>query len=84
VLKHGQMELNMKALTIWERNTDTESSIGLMDQDMKENFWTIIFMEKEFMNGQMEENMMEIGNKIKWMGKVFLHGQMEEDIKDNI
>jgi len=81
---YGLMVQNLLDLIIWERNMDMVILIGLMGQVMKENFRTMIFMEKVFIHGVMVENMMEIGKIIKWIEVVYLVGLMVDHIKENI
>ena len=45
---------------------------GVICQLFKDNFRTIIFMEKAYINGLMEEFLMEIGLIIKWMDLEYL------------
>jgi hypothetical protein len=51
------------------------SSIGLMVVSTKENSLTIIFMEKESMNGLITEYSQETGNITRCMVMVSSHGQ---------
>jgi len=51
---------------------------GVICQLFKDNFRTIIFMEKAYINGLMEEFLMEIGLIIKWMDLEYLLGVMVE------
>ena len=41
---------------------------------MKENLIIIIFMEKEYINGEMVDNIVVNGKMIRWKEKVILHG----------
>ena len=55
--KFGQIKRLMKATIYKEKNTVKEYLNGLMDQNIKENFIRIIFMDLENINGRMAENM---------------------------
>lgn len=55
-----------------------EFLLGVMEVDMKENLIIIIFMEKEYINGEMVDNIAVSGKMIRWKEKVISHGQMEE------
>ena len=45
-----------------------------MEVDTKENLIIIIFMEKEYINGEMEDNIVENGKMIRWKEKVISLG----------
>jgi hypothetical protein len=51
---HGVMEESMKENIIWIKSTVTESTIGLMEGDMKDTGQTVNNMEKENIFYQME------------------------------
>jgi len=76
--KHGQMVLNMKEIMFWAKNKGWVIFYGLIILVIQESFKIIIFMEKDYINGQMVEFLMEIGYAIKWMEKDYLHGAMAE------
>lgn len=52
----GQMEQNMRDSMSMEKNMEKEFLILLMDQDMKENSFKMIFMDREHMYGLINES----------------------------
>lgn len=66
---NGQIVLNMRELTMKERNMVKAHYYLQMDQNILEILITMIYMVKEFIFGLIIENMKEIGVKIKCMVK---------------
>jgi hypothetical protein len=83
-LKCGEMELSMSEIIWMVKRREKVSSIGLMVVSTKENSLTIIFMEKESMNGLITEYSQETGNITRCMVMVSSHGQTWEYMKENI
>lgn len=53
-------------------------SSGVMNHNIKDNFYMIICMDLALIYGHLEKNMQENGKKVKKMVKVLLHGAMEK------
>mgnify|MGYP007091132995 CR=1 FL=1 len=77
------MVLSTKEAILKEKRTAMESFNGPMGLPTMENFCSIIFTEKESINGLMEENMMAIGKIIRWREEDSLFGMMGESTKAN-
>lgn len=68
----------------WVKNRDKVYLHGLMDRDIRDSFWIIIFMGLAFISGLIEDCTKVYGKIIRWKDRDSFHGVMEELIKEDI
>ncbi len=77
-------DLNMKAITQWERKKDLANIYGLMDRSTRGIGLTIGSMGAESTCGRTAGNIMVSGSTMTWRATVSIYGQMADGMKDNI
>ena len=79
-----QMVLSIMDRIRMEISMALESLIGVITRHMRENSKTIIFMEKESIDGQIKGNIQAIGIVTRCTVKACLFGMMAGNTKDSM
>jgi hypothetical protein len=68
----------------WVKNRAKVYLLGLMDPNIRESFWIIIFMAMAYISGLIEDCTKVNGKIIKWKDRDSSHGVMAEPIKADV